>query len=121
MKESLIYEEKIWPCIVAQVEMLIKGHPQAFDFFEFSKHIIFNKYYDLRDSFKLRYMVSLDDYESVDSIVCDRHKIGAAYMIAILTSSPVVLRPELQLRNADFKFLFNEHIAIRVGMSIVAS
>ncbi len=66
-------------------------------------------------------MTKKDNYMRNSNKPVDRHKVSAAIMIAILKIEPIKMNAELYQNDSEKKWLFNEKLAISVGMSILKS
>ena len=75
---------------------------------------LLSEYNDLISYCKTHYMRNA-------SKLVDRHKVCAAIMISILKIEPIKMNSELYNRNSYNKWLFNEKIAISVGLSLLCS
>jgi hypothetical protein len=84
---------------------------------ELSKENVFARYNDHISNFKERFMKNQKNPDA--NVICDRHKVVGALMISIMEASPVVVAPELRFADGNTKFLFNEFIAIRVGLALL--
>jgi hypothetical protein len=108
---------KIWKMVEFEVSRFKDEFDNAIIYNEFVKNNVFNRYGIHLNYCKDRFMArsQLNDKE----IICDRHKLAAAFMISILECSPIVVDPELRFADPDTKWMFNETIAIRVGISVL--
>ncbi len=75
-----------------------------------AKERVFNEYCKLRDYTKVSFMRNPDG-------LLDRHKVCACLIIAIIKSKPLIYEDNDD--NAGMKTIFNENLAMTVGLSLL--
>ena len=110
--------EKIWSNISNYAKEYLKNYATAMEFNVHAKHLIIEKYRNYLEECKTKYM---SNGNGTDEIICDRHKVAAAFMIAIMKGSPIVVKTEIRYSDPDTKWFFNEQIAIKIGISVLCA
>lgn len=96
--------------IKAKAEQIVKDNAGKVVFDSEAKERIFNEYCKLRDYTKVSFMRNQDG-------LLDRHKVCACLILAIIKSKPMVYED-----NEDcfgMKSIFNENLAMTVGLSLL--
>ena len=115
--------EIIWTAVCSYANQFILKSGNTFYFNDFAKKDLLSEYNELKSGFKKKYM------KKADESILDRHKVAAAFMIAVLNVKPIRVPDEVQLLrkfedvySAGFsKFFGNEKLAIRAGLAILNS
>lgn len=104
--------KKIWDVLVEEnFKDFYHTFPELF-LYEGSKEDFLHEYNKIRRYCKENYMKN-------SAKPVDRHKVSAAIMIAILKTEPIKMDATLYKNTSAQKWLFNEKLAISVGMSIL--
>lgn len=102
--------DKVWDSIVQTVELINESHPErVLEIREGAKDAIWETYRSFNAFCRKHYMDSEADR-------VDRHKVCACYMFAILKGG---LINNQELESDSKKYLFDEKIAVTVGMTLL--
>ena len=107
-------QERLWSAIIyPAIREMLTNYP-GLSLNADSKRRIFNKYHAVLEHCKVWYMEN--DKETARRL--DRHKVAAAFMIAIIQTKPICLTDQVYCTNAK-RFTFNESVAMKTAFSIL--
>lgn len=106
--------DKIWDIVVLKNFGDFESKFPGIFLYGGCKEDVFREYNKIR-------LYCKDNYMRDPNKPVDRHKVSAAIMIAILKIEPIKMNAALYQNDSEKKWLFNEKLAISVGMSILKS
>lgn len=104
----------LWERVIEKQVKLIRETYADLVFADYLKDDIFREAVELMEYCKHHYMKNSEKY-------IDRHKVGAAVMIAILKNSPIKKVGAIYYTDNSVDWCFNEHLAITAGLSVLVS
>lgn len=78
-----------------------------------------NAKYILHDEYEKQIAFLKNNVLKNDIVHLDRHKTSAAMIIAIMNTNIIIVTPDVRALDPMLKFLFNEHLAITIGLSML--
>ena len=114
--ENTIFENA-WLLIEEKSAEIVKRNPETAIFNKYAKSALINSY----ESTINYYKNTMQNNNTIDPPTPDRHKTAAAMIIAIMRANVIVVDHDTRLINPQVKHLYNEELAISIGLSMLNS